>query len=99
MPFKPGNKGGPGRPKKIVEEAQQSILEQLFNAEAERMVIVNMIALASLEGKQAVPAATWLWDRKYGKVKEKVEHDGGLTIRVEYADVDSDTSQTTPRPA
>ena len=71
MPFQKGNKGGPGRPKKIVEAADQSLLEKLFDAEAEAMVIVNMITLASTESKAAVPAATWLWDRKYGKLGDR----------------------------
>ena len=92
MPFQKGNKGGPGRPKKIVEQLSQSILEELFNADAERLVVANMIAAASFPGKQSVSAATWLWDRKYGKVTENVESSGETRVIVEYISAESEAS-------
>lgn len=87
MPFEKGNPGGPGRPPKAVEDAKQSILFELFNEKEERAVVTNMIRLAkNRAAPNAVPAAIWLWDRKYGKVKEQVEQSGGLTIKVVYTD-------------
>lgn len=70
-----GSRAGAGRPKKIVEEASHSVLLELFDAEAEREVISAMIARAkwSASDSASVSAATWLWDRKYGKITEKTE--------------------------
>lgn len=69
-----GKRQGAGRPAKIVESAQTSILLELFDSEAERAVVENMIAIASSRlDRQAVTAATWLWDRRYGRVTEKTE--------------------------
>jgi CxxC motif-containing protein (DUF1111 family) len=84
MAFQKGQSGNPaGRPPKVVEDAKQSVLLTLFDEKAEAAVIKAQIAKAK-EGD--TPAATWLWDRKYGKVKEQVEHSGGTTIRVVYVD-------------
>lgn len=66
-----GKRPGSGRKPKPVEDKSQSVLAELFNEAAERMVIINMIALASVESKSAVPAASWLWDRKYGKLADR----------------------------
>ncbi len=86
--FQKGNPGGPGRPKKPVEDTGRAILLELYDEVAERAVIENMISIAKAPGKTAVSAATWLDERKHGKVTEKVEQSGGLTIKVEYADSD-----------
>lgn len=91
MPFQPGNPGGPGRPPKVVEDAKQSVLLKLFDEKAETRVVKAMIGRAA---SGDVAAATWLWDRKYGKVREHVEQSGGLTIRVEYATSDPDPPHT-----
>lgn len=92
MPFEKGQSGNPkGRPPKVVEDAQRSVLLRLFDEKAEEAVVKAMIAKAkSRMDPGAVAAATWLWDRKYGKVKEQVESSGGLTIKVVYADADAD---------
>lgn len=83
--FQLGNPGGPGRPPKIVEEAQRSLLLELFNAAEERAIVKNMIALAKRKGAMqataAISAATWLWDRKYGKVKDQVELSGSVDLK------------------
>jgi hypothetical protein len=68
-----GKRSGAGRPSKVVESAQTSILLELFDSAAEKAVVGNMIAIASGGDRQAVTAATWLWDRVYGKVTEKTE--------------------------
>lgn len=76
MPFQPGKSGNPlGRPRKVVEEAKRSVLLELFNEDAERRIIQAMIdrAISRINDSAAVSAATWLWDRKYGKVTEKNE--------------------------
>lgn len=91
--FQPGNPGGPGRPPKALEDAQQSVLLELFDEAAERAIVKNMIANAKRPGVAAAPsattAATWLWDRKYGKVKEQVEHSGSIAVKG-YASVSPD---------
>ncbi len=90
MPFQKGWSGGPGRPPKAVENEARSVLLELFNEKEERAIVANMISNAKRKGVQAASsatsAATWLWDRKYGRVKEQVEQSGGLTIKVVYAD-------------
>ena len=91
MPFEKGQSGNPlGRPPKAIEDATRSVLLELFNEKEERAIVANMLANAKRKGVQAAPsatsAATWLWDRKYGKVKEQIEQSGGLTIKVIYAE-------------
>lgn len=86
MPFKPGQSGNPaGRPPRAVEDAQQSVLLDLFDEAAERAVVANMIANAKRKGIMAAPsainAATWLWDRKYGKVTEKIDLTAEVTTK------------------
>lgn len=83
MPFQKGHPGGPGRPPKVVEAAQHSVLLELFDEVAERRVIRAQLKQAYAGD---TTAATWLWDRKYGKVKEPREHSGTITYIVEYAD-------------
>lgn len=99
MPFQKGQPGGPGRPPKVVEDAQHSILLQLFDEVAERQVIENMIRLAKRSGvdtaAQAINAATWLWDRKYGKVKDRVEHSGAVELKG-YTSVSPDDWDSEP---
>src|ERR1044072_6814140 len=77
MPFEKGQSGNPaGRPPKVVEDAQRSVLLELCNEAEERAIVRNMIANAKRKGVLAAPsatsAATWLWDRKDGKVKHEI---------------------------
>jgi hypothetical protein len=85
MPFEKGQPGGPGRPPKPVEDAARSVLLELFNEKEERAIVANMIANAKRKGvvaaSSATTAATWLWDRKYGKVKDQLEHSGAVELK------------------
>lgn len=76
-----GRRPGAGRKPKPVEDAQHSVLLALFDAEAERRVVAAQIAKAETGD---TPAATWLWDRKYGRVKDQVEATADVLIRVRY---------------
>ena len=87
--FQKGQSGNPsGRPPKVVEDAKQSVLLKLFNEEAETRVVGAMISQAT-EGD--VSAASWLWDRKYGKIKDVVEQQ--VTTRI-VVDIDTDDATT-----
>lgn len=88
-----GARPGAGRKPKIVEDTSQSVLARLFDEAAETKVIRAMITAAARD--KSVAAATWLWDRKYGKVKEQIEQSGGLTIRFEYDDDHDPQTETT----
>ena len=80
-----GVRPGAGRPPKPVEDARRSVLLELFDEQAEREIIANMIANAKRKGvaaaNSAISASTWLWDRKYGKPKEFIEHSGGIEFK------------------
>jgi hypothetical protein len=91
MPFQKGHPGGPGRPPKPVEDAKQSVLLRLFDEKAEEAVIKAQLTQAR---KGDTTAATWLWDRKYGKVKDVQEQSGELTIRIVYDNPNPDTPET-----
>lgn len=90
-----GRRPGSGRKSKPVEDAQRSALLAAFDTAAEQAVVLNMIEIAKSKnpapGCSPVAAATWLWDRKYGKVKDQIEQSGGVTIRVVYDDPDRQT--------
>lgn len=83
--FQPGNPGGPGRPPKAVEDAKQSVLLELFDEQAERAIVANMLKLAkrsgAMQAQSAIAAATWLWERKYGKVKDRMELSGSVNVK------------------
>ena len=86
MTFQKGQSGNPnGRPKKAVEDAKHSLLLVLFDDQAEREIILNMVRLAKSKNITTAPssinAATWLWDRKYGKVKEQMELSGSIDVK------------------
>jgi len=76
MAFKKGKSGNPkGRKPLPLEKAERSVLLEVFDYEAEEAVVNAMIAKAK---KGSVAAASWLWDRKYGKVPDRIAgHEGG----------------------
>lgn len=78
-----GARPGAGRKPKVVEDAQASVLFELFDAKAERAVVLAQIRQAK---KGDTTAATWLWDRKYGKVKDRVDQNTTLRIVIEDDD-------------
>lgn len=103
--YLPGQSGNPkGRPKRAVEEARASILKDIFDEKAERAVIQNMLRIAQLKGLTtngvAINAATWLWDRAYGKPKEYLELDANVDVKgymgVTPDDWDADTTDQAP---
>jgi len=100
MPFEKGHPPMGGRPPKPVEDATRSVLLELFDEAAERAIVENMIANAKRKGVQAadssIKASTWLWDRKYGKPKEFVEHSGGIEVRKGYTIVSPDDWDEAP---
>lgn len=90
MAFRKGESGNPaGRSPRVIEQARQSVLLDMFNVTAERKVVKAMIDKAATGD---VGAATWIWDRVYGKVTDKVEQDnsGTMTIEIVYADRNTD---------
>jgi hypothetical protein len=78
-----GARPGAGRKPKVVEDAQTSVLFELFDEKAERAVILAQIRVAK---RGDTTAATWLWDRKYGKVKDRVDQHTTLRIVIEDDD-------------
>jgi len=94
MPFQKGHPGGPGRPPKPVEDARKSVLLELFNEQAERDVVNAQIRVAK---KGDTSAATWLWDRKYGKVKDVIDQE--MIVRVVRERYDRGHSTADPSPA
>ena len=84
--FQPGQSGNPsGRPARAVEEARLSVLARIFDEAAEERVILAQIMLAcDPDRKGSNAAAKWLFDRKYGPVRQVEEADRETVIRVVY---------------
>jgi hypothetical protein len=93
-----GKRPNSGRKPKVVEDAGRALLFELYDAEQERAVIRNMIAIASTENRQAVSAATWLDERKHGKLTDKVELTGkdGAPIGIQAIDYRSGLAALAP---
>lgn len=92
--FKPGGPGGPGRPRsKPITDRLREKLEELGD---DNRTIADALVDQWLEmvadGDSA--ALRELLARIEGKVTDHVQHEGGLTIRVEYADAD----EAAPKP-
>ncbi len=82
--FVKGQSGNPaGRAPRVVENAQRSVLLELFDERAERRVIAGMIEAAAGGDVGAFKA---LYERKYGKVKDVVEEKNEVVVTVEYAE-------------
>lgn len=85
--FRPGCAAGPGRPRtRPITDRLWARLEQAI-AEGEMTyadVIVNQWLGMIAEGDSG--ALREMLNRLEGKVSDRVEHDGEVTIRVEYAD-------------
>lgn len=86
--FNGGRREGAGRKTKLIEDARQSVIFELFDDAAERLVVAGQIQLAASGVRGSTAAAQWLFDRKYGKLKESVEQSGETVIRVEYVEPD-----------
>ncbi|KPV51006.1 hypothetical protein SE17_23685 [Kouleothrix aurantiaca] len=82
--FVKGESGNPrGRAPRLVENAQRSVLLEMFDENAERRVIRGMIEAAA-DGD--VGAFKALYERKYGKVKDIEPEKNEVTVTVEYAE-------------
>ena len=82
--FEKGKSGNPaGRAPRVVENAQRSVLLEMFDENAERRVIAGMIEAAA-DGD--VGAFKALYERKYGKVKDIEPEKNETVVTVEYAD-------------
>lgn len=99
--FRPGQSGNPaGRPPtRQITDRLRAALEEIGDdgrplAEAVMRQWLTMVA----DGD--VSALRELLDRVEGTIMQahKLEHDGGLTIRVEYADAHSDVAKAPPGP-
>jgi len=91
--FKPGWAGGPGRPKGSV--SLKTLLKQALektslgdqpcpNGRNVAETFVEAVLIHAVAGNPSYMKE--VWERVEGKVKETVEHDGEIKIRVEYAD-------------
>jgi hypothetical protein len=97
--FRPGNRGGPGGRGRRIEDALLARLSKEIDPDPEtgarRTVadqVADMIIRSVLMGSGKFTAL--LLDRVSGKVRQSVEHEGELTIRVEYADRRPDATPT-----
>jgi hypothetical protein len=90
--FKPGWAGGPGRPKGV---SLKGLLKQALEKETlgdqpcpngrnVAETFVEAVLIHAIGGNPSYMKE--IWERVEGKVKDKVEHDGEIKIRVEYAD-------------
>ena len=83
--FKAGNPGGPGRPptRRITDR-----LRERLDDPAEIDAVIDAWLDAAKSGD--LVAIREMLNRIEGKVKDQVEHEGTVTVRVEYADVEPD---------
>jgi hypothetical protein len=91
-----GRRSNSGRKSKPVEDAQRTLISELYDEQAERAVIENIISIArgrsAGPGMSPITAANWLDERKHGKLTERVEQSGETRIIVEYADAETDAT-------
>lgn len=87
-PFPSGRSGNPsGRPKSPLTDR---LREKLDDPSVLDEVVDALIVAAAMRD---VGALRTLWERIEGKLTDKIEHEGGLTIRVEYADADDHAAE------
>ena len=97
--FKPGNPGGPGRPKKertlahlqeqyLDEEVTIPVLNEKGKPTGATRTTTNRQLFIESQTRRAIngdpQAARNLWNRQDGKVTETVEHVGGVTLNMIY---------------
>lgn len=85
MPFVKGNPGGPGRPRKSVEEKYLKKFSSSVTLTEWREIIKKAVQQAQ---KGDARARQWLADYLVGKPIQAIdlEHDGEIRFLVEYAD-------------
>lgn len=90
--FRDGNPGGPGRPKgRTIEtilrerlEADRIAGKAIPDGRTVADVFADVVIREALKGNARF--ALMLMERAWGKVAQALQHEGELTIRVEYED-------------
>src|SRR5437879_10477030 len=84
--FKPGNPGGPGRPRNIFGLAYQKAVEQTIPNDKQRRKYIELLAKAMVQeaiaGRNRVLAAKEMADRIEGRPAQAVTGEAGGPMRV-----------------
>lgn len=92
-PFEPGQSGNPGgRPR---GKSVTAALRELIDAQGPESVAGPLLKAAQTGDLKAIRIVL---ERTEGKVPDQVEHEGTLTVRVEYADGPPGPAATPPGP-
>jgi hypothetical protein len=96
--FQPGHPGGPGRPrtKPITDRLREAL--EVVGDDGRSMADAVIDRWFQMIADGEVSALREMLDRTEGMLAQalKHEHDGGLTIRVEYADGHHNAAEATP---